>query len=567
MPAPIADIVNVPSGTTIVRGGISGGGGDTTPPSWGSATLSASNITTTSYTLTASAPATDNVAVTGYEYSLDGGSNWIPNGLSLTANISGRTPGSTDACRYRAFDAAGNRSTALSLNVTLSTASGGPWAAVKTILQGLPEQSWVRLNLNLYQAAWPSQDSQALMDSGRISSPGAIIVAWSSFALDDVHGRILLWGGGHANTSDNSLYIWSAATRLWAQAWLPTDNVQSPATNLWVNVEPWDKSPPSAHTYANNGYLPVLDRFITFGGAAWNTGHAFFVHADDGTEIRPLPCYTADLSKAFLGDVGGTTGTNVKRNTTAGLVLTGANAWAPRDYLLDYPNTAATAYLQGHLQAFITYRAENGHDVLYVSGSTQVGASGGNALVRIEFIDLDYHHDLVTIVGKGGGNLCSDQGGALDSVNNFVLACGYPEQPIEGWNLKTASTTNLSINVPASAVGGGGVASYIAAMNAHFAVRPQSYGMGILFDSERNRFVMWGGLPQLWSTRTPADLVNGWTIEQVPVSLADAPQYGDETGVHGKWKYSAAMDCYLGLVNSNNGDVWAYKPANWNPKV
>ncbi|MBS0444769.1 MAG: hypothetical protein JSR59_02355 [Proteobacteria bacterium] len=566
MPAPIADIVSVPSGTTVVRGGIAGGP-DTTPPSWGSATLAASQITSTSYTLTASAPATDNVGVVGYEYSVDGGTTWIANGLALSVNVSGRTPGSTDHARYRAFDAAGNRSAALAVDVTLSTGTASPWDPVKALLQPLPEQAWVRLNLNLFQAAWPSQDSQALMDSGRISTAGAIIYAWSSFALDDARGRIMLWGGGHANTNDNSMYFWNASTRRWTQAFLPTDNFQSPTTGLWVNVEPWDKSPPSAHTYGNNAYLPVLDRFITFGGAAWNTGHAFYVHADDGTEIRPLPCYTADLSKAEIGDVGGTTGTNVQRNTTAGLILTGANAWTPRDYLLDHPATTATAYLAGHLQAFVAGRTENGHDVLYVSGSTQVGASGNNNLIRIEFIDLDYHHDLVTIVGKGGGNLCSDQGGAFDTVNNFVLACGYPSQPIEGWNLDTASPTNLSINVPDSAIGGGGIASYIAAMNAHYAVRNQSYGMGILFDSERARFVMWGGLPQLWTTSTPADLVNGWIVEELPAALNDAPQYGAETGVHGKWKYSALMDCYIGIVDPTNGDVWAYKPENWNPKA
>ena len=66
MPAPIADSVSVPAGTTLVRGGFAGI--DTTPPTWGGATLQLSNLTSTSYTVTASAGATDDTAVAGYEF-------------------------------------------------------------------------------------------------------------------------------------------------------------------------------------------------------------------------------------------------------------------------------------------------------------------------------------------------------------------------------------------------------------------------------------------------------------------------------------------------------------------
>lgn len=92
--------------------------GDIDPPTLaGGITVSA--LTTTSYTLTWPA-GSDNVVVIGYEVSLDGGSTYTPVGNVLTANITGRTPSSTDAVRVRAFDAAGLRSTpALSASVTL----------------------------------------------------------------------------------------------------------------------------------------------------------------------------------------------------------------------------------------------------------------------------------------------------------------------------------------------------------------------------------------------------------------------------------------------------------------
>ena len=87
----------------------------TNPTMTGSVTISAK--TTTSYTATWSA-GSDNVAVTGYEYRLNAGS-WVDLGSVLTVNISARTPGATDTFEVRAYDAAGNRATALSQSITL----------------------------------------------------------------------------------------------------------------------------------------------------------------------------------------------------------------------------------------------------------------------------------------------------------------------------------------------------------------------------------------------------------------------------------------------------------------
>lgn len=84
-----------------------------------SGALALTLLSTTNYTLSWTA-ATDDVAVTGYERSLNGGTNWTDIGLVLTTNVSGRTPGSTDACRIRAYDIDGNRSAPLARSVTLS---------------------------------------------------------------------------------------------------------------------------------------------------------------------------------------------------------------------------------------------------------------------------------------------------------------------------------------------------------------------------------------------------------------------------------------------------------------
>lgn len=80
--------------------------------------ITITNLTSTGYDMECPA-GTDNVGVTGYEYSLNGGSSWANNGNDRTASAAGRTPESTDSVRWRCYDAAGNRSNELSVSVTL----------------------------------------------------------------------------------------------------------------------------------------------------------------------------------------------------------------------------------------------------------------------------------------------------------------------------------------------------------------------------------------------------------------------------------------------------------------
>lgn len=88
-------------------------------------TINVSAVTTQSYTISGWG-ASDNVAITGYEVSLNGGTSWVDNGLAALRAVTGRTPSTTDAVLVRAYDAAGNRSTALSASVTLLTPAPVP---------------------------------------------------------------------------------------------------------------------------------------------------------------------------------------------------------------------------------------------------------------------------------------------------------------------------------------------------------------------------------------------------------------------------------------------------------
>lgn len=94
---------------------------DTTAPTLTGAVTSTA-VTATSATI-AWPLATDDVAVTGYEYSTNGGTSYVNAGTARTAALSGLTASTTYQLRARAYDAAGNRSSAVSGTLTTLAAA------------------------------------------------------------------------------------------------------------------------------------------------------------------------------------------------------------------------------------------------------------------------------------------------------------------------------------------------------------------------------------------------------------------------------------------------------------
>lgn len=114
---------------------VSSGPPDTVAPTF-SGTLAVSTVTSSSFTLTWP-NAADNVGVTGYEYSTDGGSTWTSAGNVLTKTVTGRIAETVYQVRVRAFDAAGNRSPALAATVTTLPSSTPPGELTPAYLDGL----------------------------------------------------------------------------------------------------------------------------------------------------------------------------------------------------------------------------------------------------------------------------------------------------------------------------------------------------------------------------------------------------------------------------------------------
>lgn len=128
------------SEVTSWAGGTVTAGADTTPPTM------TGTVTVTPGSTTASAlcpTAADNVAVTAYEASIDGGTTWPYTSSTPTISLTGLTPSTSYTGRFRAKDAAGNLSTPVLVQafttsaapataVTLSGPSGGQVGAASS---------------------------------------------------------------------------------------------------------------------------------------------------------------------------------------------------------------------------------------------------------------------------------------------------------------------------------------------------------------------------------------------------------------------------------------------------
>lgn len=126
---------------------------DTVAPTM-SGSITASAISDSGFTIAWSAGA-DNIAVTGYERSTDGGTTYVNIGNVLSSTVTGLTAETTYQVRVRAYDAAGNRSAPLSAAVTtVASGTGNPGDTTAPTMSGTITTSSV--TQTGYTATWPA---------------------------------------------------------------------------------------------------------------------------------------------------------------------------------------------------------------------------------------------------------------------------------------------------------------------------------------------------------------------------------------------------------------------------
>ncbi len=379
----------------------------------------------------------------------------------------------SDSFTYRVGDGRGGRATG---TVTIDVVPRPTGDALRAVLANAPAGSWLRVNRNLFSDVWAPL-AQRPGTGG--ANPARILFAWSSMAWDPNRDMLVFWGGGHANYSGNEVYRFDARTLLWERASLPSAIYNPLGDQQWFAVDGPYGAPIAAHTYDNQEFLPLSDRFVTFGGGKFNSD-AYFVLLDGTTPTGP---YFWDPSRADPNAVGGAPGTQVAPASFPDVF--GGRMWENRDTLATRGVGPARPFK--FVNGATAYAGADGKDVLLVAESP----GAGSRLFRYTVHDLaNPAADQWEVIGIKG-DAYSDQGaGAYDPGRKLFArtAKGSAGQGIAFWNLATAGPTNRSRTV------------YPFDPTGEFALT-RRHGMD--FDAVRRVFVLWDGNADVWHLTPP----------------------------------------------------------------
>jgi len=446
------------------------------------------------------------------------------------------------------------RTARATVTVTVSGGGGPAQSALLDVLKASKEGSWVRVNLNEFRDVWPTLD-QIPYTPGYLR-PAKVIFAWGSMAWDSNRDQLIFWGGGHANYSGNEVYRFDTKSLLWQRASLPSDMVELLGDSQYFAVDGPTKAPTSSHTYDNQEFLPLVDRFLTFGGAKFN-GKQKFVLEDGVTLTGP---YLWDPSRAGPDMVGGTTGSQVNPQLHPDVI--GGRMWDDRD-TIRRRGIGSTRPSGDFVNSTSAYHVADGHDAVFITDSPRAGGE----LYRYVVNDAaNADKDRWELVGTDGVGYGNQGAGAYDPVRHLYArtANTFAGWALVVWNTAAPDESNRSYVVTAQSA------------DPSFSIS-DLHGMD--FDQRRGKFVLWDGGPDVWYITPPAGGGAGtWVAARAPVANpSSGPRQVDaslvayngkltpQRGVLGKWKYAPDLDVFFGVVAPESGDVWVYKPVGWTP--
>lgn len=411
---------------------------------------------------------------------------------------------------------------------------------LSNLLAATPQGGWVKVSSNAFSTAWPTGPEAApFLPSG----PQAVVTAWSSFDWDSKRGQLVMYGGGHANYIGNEVYLWDGTNGQWKRGTLPSRVDTGPGTQWWVAG---NGAPQSAHTFDLNVYAPTVDRFVAFGGGAYNSGGPLTA----GPTNQRTGVWWWDPSKADPNRVGGQDGTGWNPATL------GSNSWEERTN--DPWRGLAIWQGMSYLNGTNAIRQENGRDVIYLSIDSN--ASGFPQLWRYE-LGLNGGPDNWRRVGSTVNSVMREGTATIDTQRGLFVRTA---QPVAGrvsdlavWNLANQNV-NTNNDIP------------IQLVDSNGNPLDTSINTAIEYDAANDQFVLWDGSNggEVWLTR-PQYLPNNqlapvWTVDIVQSTTAAQPDGNHVRGVLGKWKYVTELGAFIALdeydPTTQDAAVWMYKP-------
>jgi hypothetical protein len=446
------------------------------------------------------------------------------------------------------------------------TGSIDPYGRLREILAATPTHEWVKVSVNSFlDVTIPTASLPTSPDS--LGNSASVVYAWSSFAWDETNAQIVMFGGGHANYYGNETYIWKGDTGLWQLGSLPSlvdfDDASA--------IIPSKDGPQSSHTYSNNVWLPNNKMFVTFGGAAANSGGPMveLVTADPRVTRRVGPwCF--DISLADPAKVGGGNATGWDA------AALGSNAWHLR---VDEVDASDGSFLydlsaRSHVGGATIVVDEDGVDVAYTT--MDAGGSGFPYWCKYEFGDIRAGgRDTFSKIGTTSGGVMFDGFGVYDSTRgmmyrNSVRMSGNTADILA---LKVLGATGVTATTPIQLIDTNGDPFPLNEWNAGTSSYVRECHYGCVYDPENDRLWLWNSdetepgrvyyiqIPA-WSSGSGWASTT-WTInELIPTGLT--PRGGHIQGVLGKMRYVPALGAFAVLDSTtidriDDPAVWMFK--------
>ncbi len=370
---------------------------------------------------------------------------------------------------------------------------------VDAIIAAMPAGSWKELPGTNLADVCPTPYSSYPCES--------VMIAWSGGAYDSLRDRLVVWGGGHADSPYNNVFTFDLASMKWKR-WtdLPASMTGDTTPAIFQ-----DKRVESCGLYPKGTTLTIPDAWLT------PTGYVMPEKCDDpsiGAQLDPQQPRSAH------------TYGNIAFSTATG-----------RFYVLGstgvYPSgQARTTRVMGF--DFATSQWKRGADNPVVD----YGASAADASGHLWYVGPKKLHEYDPTADTWTAHAPNGEGyyyaGSDVDTKRNVLAMTANGTTVSTYALSSAAKTHT--NVTTTGLGA-----------------PLGGAPGLAYSPVLDRFVAWSG----GSTLAVLDLPSAkWTMVS---GTGDDPGAAASNGTYGRFRYSPARNVFV-VVSGTKRNVFLWKP-------
>lgn len=419
---------------------------------------------------------------------------------SCSGTVAGLADGSSDEDAGVALTDAGSQ---LDAGVVEPIDAGtGP---IDAVLAAMPPNSWKALPGTRMDAVCPRSTSHYACDM--------VMEAWGGGAFDSLRDRLIIFGGGHADSFFNNVFAFDLASMAWRRHTDLPAPLDGLADGAPIPAAFYDKSPETCGLYPRANSFNVPPAWLS------PSGYVLPDKCDAPTIASQLDDQQPRSTHTY-GNVAFSSATGFFYNLGSSALYPSGQATSRRVMAFDF---STGRWLRKADNAGIQIGGTSASDA---QGRLYYARNGG--LARYEALT-----DAWESLPSGAATASYYSGAAVDTSRNRLLVTS-DGVTLQQWDLAAGG-------VPRTAITSTGLSA------------PLRSQLGFEYVRGLDRFVAWtGGRDLAWLD--PA--TNTWVTS---TTTGDDPGAFPPNGVYGRIRYSPLRNVLV-LARSTTGDVLIYKP-------